>query len=152
MGDYEVVVTVPGDIVGKTFDVNHNPLPDVDVALYLEGAGWLRSDVSTPNYTYIVNITGEYWLQASKTKYYDISIIDMTHLEDKYINLTTPELLAAGNTFNFSGDYGLIPRSCNMSYAQASVNLWMMHASLPEEVGLSPWKVNMVIATWQFPS
>jgi hypothetical protein len=152
MGDYEVVVTVPGDIVGKTFDVNHNPLPDVDVALYLEGAGWLRSDVSTPNYTHVVNITEEYWLQASKTWYYDISIIDMTHLEDKYINLTTPELLAAGNTFNFSGDYGLIPRSCNMSYAQASVNLWMMHASLPEEVGLSPWKVNMVIASWQFPS
>ena len=152
MGDSEVVVTVPGDIGGETFDVNHNELSDVDVALYLDGAGWLRSDASTPNYTHTVNITGEYWLVASKARYYDINIIDMPHLEDRYINLTTLELLAAGYAFDFEGNYGLVPRACNMSYALESVNLWLYWPIDHPEWGLSVWKAMQSVNSWQNPS
>jgi parallel beta-helix repeat protein len=152
--EYQMVITVPGDIVGETRDVNANELPDVDVALYFEGAGWLRSDISTPDYIHTANVTGEYWLVANKTRYYEINTTDDIQLPgcDFDIDLTTPELLAAGYSFDFEGNYGLIPRACTMSYALKSVNLWKCPPSANPEWGLDEWKTMDVCNSWLYPS
>jgi len=152
MGDYEVVVTVPGDIVGETRDVNANPLADVEVSLYKEAAGALISDISTPNFSVMVNETGEYWLLATRVRYYGINMTDMTMLPPLYINLTTPELLAAGYVFDFEGNYGLVPRACNMTYALKSVNLWLVPPSGHPEWGIDEWKAMDSIHSWRYPT
>jgi hypothetical protein len=145
-----IMITVPGDIVGETFDVNHNQLPTTDVALYLTGAGWLRSDVSTPFYLDKAYVKGEYWLVANKTNYYDIDVSTIIHIPFT-LNLTDEATLAAGKVFNFTANYGLVPKSCTMAYVQKSVNLWIMSPSYPLDMGLSAWKVDYVIHSWQFP-
>jgi len=152
--EYQMVITVPGDIVGETRDVNANELLGVDVALYFEGAGWLRSDISTPDYIHTANVTGEYWLVANKTRYYEINTTDDIQLLgcDFDIDLTTPELLAAGYIFDFEGNYGLIPRACTMSYALRSVNLWKCPPSANPEWGLDEWKAMDVCTAWLYPS
>ena len=152
MGDYEVVVTVPGDIVGETRDVNAAPLADVEVSLYKEAAGAVISDISTPNFSIMVNETGEYWLLATKARYYEVNITDMTMLPPCYINLTTPELLAAGYVFDFEGNYGLIPRACDMTYATRSVNLWLFPPAAHPEWGIDEWKAMDSIHSWRYPT
>jgi hypothetical protein len=151
MGDYEVVVTVPGDIVGETRDVNANELSDVTVTLYKDSSG-IANDTSTPNYSIGVNETGEYWLLASESTSYEINTTNMLVLPDLYINLTTPELLAAGYTFDFEGNYGLIPTNCNMAYALRSVNLWKSPPPDHPEWGISEWKAMDVCTSWLYPS
>jgi len=151
-GDYEVVVTVPGDIWGETRDVNANELPDVEVMLYLTDAGWLRSDISTPDYVNTANITGQYWLHANRTRFHDINMTDMVTLPPLYIDLTTPEKLAVGYEFNFEGNYGLVPRACELSYVLKSVNLWKVGYPGHPEWGIDEWKVGDVISTWLYPS
>jgi len=150
MGDYEVVVTVPGDIVGETRDVNANELSDATVTLY-KGSSDLGSDTSTPNYAMEVNETGEYWLLASANRSYEINMTNMIILPDLYINLTTPELLAAGYTFDFEGNYGLVPRACDFSYVLKSVNLWKSPPVDHPEWGIAEWKVGDVINAWLYP-
>ena len=150
-GDSEVVVTVPGDIAGETRDVNANELSDVTVMMY-KNASEITNDTSTPNYTIVVNVTGEYWLRASKARYFDILTNDLLPLKPLYINLTTPELLAAGGGFDFEGNYGLVPRECNLSYAMKSVNLWLYWPMDHPEWGLSNWKAMESIHSWEFPS
>jgi hypothetical protein len=151
MGDYEVVVTVPGDIVGETRSVNANELSDVTVTLYKDSSG-IASDISTPNYSIGVNETGEYWLLATKDGFYEINMTNMLVLPDLYINLTTPELLAAGYTFDFEGNYGLIPTNCAMSYALKSVNLWLSPPADHPEWGIDEWKAMDVCTAWLYPS
>jgi len=151
MGDSEIVVTVPGDIVGETRDVNANELSDVTVTLYKDSSE-LGSDTSTPNYSIGVNETGEYWLLASENTSYEINMTNMGVLPDLYINLTTPELLAAGYTFDFEGDYGLIPTNCDMSYALRSINLWISPPAAHPEWGISEWKAMDVCTAWLYPS
>ena len=151
-GDYEVVVTVPGDIVGETRDVNANPLADVEVSLYKEAVGALISDISTPNFSVMVNETGEYWLLATRVRYYGVNITDMTMLPPCYINLTTPELLAAGYVFDFEGNYGLVPRACDMAYAMRSVNLWLFPPSGYPEWGIDEWKAMDSVHSWRYPT
>ena len=151
-GDYEMMITVPSDIVGETRDVNANLLPDVEVLLYKEAEGALRSDISTPDYSNTAYRTGQYWLSATRVRYYEINITNMTMLPDYYINLTTPELLAAGYVFNFTGNYGLVPRACNMSYALKSVNLWLVPPADHPEWGIDEWKAMDSIHSWQYPS
>jgi len=151
MGDYEVVVTGPGDIVGETRDVNANELSGVTVTLYKDSSG-IASGTSTPNYSIGVNETGEYWLLASGNTSYEINTTNMIVLPDLYINLTTPELLAAGYTFDFEGNYGLIPRNCNMSYALRSVNLWLSPPVDYPEWGIDEWKAMDVCTAWLYPS
>jgi len=150
MGDSEVVVTVPGDIVGEARDVNANELSDVTVTLY-KNASEITSDASTPNYTIAVNATGEYWLRGSKEGYFDILTNDLLPLEPLYINLTTLELLAVGGGFDFEGNYGLVPRACNMSYAMRSINLWLYWPTDHPEWGLSVWKAMEPVNSWQNP-
>jgi hypothetical protein len=152
--DTDVIVTVPGDVVGKTFDVNHNDLPDTDVRLNLEGVGYMRNDISTPLYVNTAYILGIYSQVGNKTLYFELDADGSTlvHLTPVYHALTTQALLSAGEVFNFSGNYGLIPCACSMNYAQKSVNLWIMDHLYPVEWQLEEWKVNQVIASWQVPS
>ena len=151
IGDSEVVVTVPGDVVGETRDVNANQLSDVNVTLY-EDASEITGDTSTPNYTITVNETGDYWLRTSKHRYFTLDTNYLPPLEPLYINLTTLELLAAGCAFDFEGNYGLIPTNCNMSYALTSVNLWLYWPMDHPEWGLSVWKAMQSVNSWQNPS
>jgi len=160
IGDSEVVVTVGGDIMGETRDVNADVLSNVNVTLY-EGASVITSDTSTPNYTMTVNATGDYWLHSGKDSYFDILTNDMpptsrNPYHPDYINLTTPELLAAGYTLDFEGDYGLVPIACTMSYAMESVNHWL-YTPIDEDKNphpewqLSNWKAVNSVHSWQFP-
>ena len=152
------MVTVPGHILGETRDVNHNLLLDVAVTLY-EDSSDLGSDTSSPDYNITVNETGEYWLRASKDGYFTLDTYNMPSTRNPYhadyINFTTPELLAAGDTFDFEGDYGLVPRACNMSHVIRSVNHWLF---VPIDGGgtphpewqLSNWKAMELVHSWQF--
>jgi hypothetical protein len=154
------VVTVPSDIVGETRDVNAGELSGVTVTLYEDDSG-ITSDTSTPNYTIMVNATGDYWLSGSKYQYFDIltnalPTTPRNPYHPDYINLTTPELLAAGYTLDFEGDYGLVPICCAMSYALKSVNHWLFTpldggGSPHPEWQLSNWKAMESIHSWQFP-
>jgi len=160
IGDIEVVVTVGGGIVGETRDINANELSDVTVTLYKNVSG-ITSDTSTPNYTIMVNATGDYWLSGSKYLYFDMLTNDLptaprNPYHPDYINLTTPELLAAGYTLDFEGDYGLVPTNCTMSYAMESVNHWLFTPIDKEENPhpewqLSNWKASESVHSWQFP-
>jgi hypothetical protein len=160
IGDIEVVVTVGGGIVGETRDVNAGELPGVTVTLYKNTSG-ITSDTSTPNYTIMVNATGDYWLSGSKYQYFDIltnalPTTPRNPYHPDYINLTTPELLAAGYTLDFEGDYGLVPICCAMSYAMKSVNHWLFtpidnFGVNHTEWQLSNWKAMESIHSWQFP-
>ena len=151
-GDWQVTVTQPGDIVGVTREVNTALLSDVDVQMYLVGPTYLRNDISSPQYDNKAWVTGTYFLLASKTRWYDLDISDSVMLPGKAftIDLTTPALLAAGKTFNFEGDYGLIPRAPAMSYALRSVNLWKFPPNAAW--GLSEWKAMDVCSAWLNPS
>jgi uncharacterized protein YegL len=151
-GDYQMMITVPGDVIGETRDVNANLLSDVNVTLLKEGEGAVISDASTPNYSNAAYRTGMYWEVSTKALYYDINMTNMTMLPDYYINLTTPELLAPGYVFDFEGNYGLVPRACNMSYALKSVNLWLSPPENHPEWGIDEWKAMDSIHSWQYPS
>jgi len=162
-GDSEVLVTVPGDIVGEIRDVNGDKLSGVTVMLY-KGASEITGDASTPNYTITVNTTGEYWLSGSKDRYFTIDTNDMplprnVYHED-YIDFSTVELLGAGYTLDFEGDYGFVPVSCTMSYAMESVNHWLYtpiewideHTYVNHtEWQLSSWKAMESIHSWRYP-
>jgi hypothetical protein len=153
-GEYQMMVTVPGDIVGETRDVNANELPDVDVRLYRTDASKLGSDISTPDYSITVNKTGEYYLVANRTRYYELSTTNGTQLPgcNFTIDLTTPELLDAGNVIDFEGNLGLVPRACNFSYVLKSVNLWKSPPPDHPEWGIDEWKVTESIKSWLYPS
>ena len=121
----------------------------------------IASDTSTPNYTMTVKATGDYWLHSGKDSYLDILTNGMpptsrNPYHPDYINLTTPELLAAGYTLDFEGDYGLVPMACTMSYAMESVNHWL-YTPIDEDKNphpewqLSSWKVVNSVHSWQFP-
>jgi len=159
IGDSEILVTAGGDIAGEARDVNANELSGVNVTLY-KNASEMGSDASTPNYTMTVKTTGNYWLSGSKDTYFTIDTNAMPMPRNvyhpDYINLTTPELLAAGYTFDFEGDYGLVPMACSMSYAMESINHWL-YIPIDEEKNphpewqLSSWKAIGSVHSWQFP-
>jgi len=159
-GEYQMMITVPGDVVGETRDVNANELSDVDVLLLKQGVGALISDASTPDYSNTAITTGMYWQVATKALYYTINMTGMTMLPDEWINLSTPELLAAGEVFDFEANFGLVPRACDMWYAQKSVNLWLFPPALEYDIymnvindwGIDEWKALDSIHSWQFPS
>ena len=162
IGDREVVVTVPGDIVGETRDVNANELSAVIVTL-CKNASEITSDASTPNYTITVNTTGVYWLCGSKNGYITLDTKWVANstvhpgtpgwnpLYPQYINLTTLELLPVECDFEFVGDYGLVPTNCTLAYAMKSVNLWLFWPKAHPERGLSGWKAMQSIYSWQLP-
>ena len=142
--------------MGETREVNSAELPDVDVRLFrVTGSpSPLRSDISTPLYVNTAYVTGTYWMTANLSRWYELDITDGVMLPgaDFTIDLSTPALLAAGNTFDFEGDYGLIPRACTMSYALKCVNLWKMGSAANPEWDLSEWKAMDVCTSWLYPS
>jgi len=133
--DYKMLITVPGKVWGETRDVNARLLDTVLVTLSEEPAG-TPPDINPedtcssaqPNAVYSndVDDTGNYWQRAQKWCYYTLDMNTMPGSRNPnyplLINLTTPELLAAGFNIDFEGDYGLVPRACNVTYAMESVN------------------------------
>jgi len=145
---------VVGYVVGEVRDVNADLLSNVAVSLYEHGGGFYGSDVASSDYCIEVDQTGEYWLSANLTGYHDINTTNGVMLPgcDFDIDLTTPELLAAGYTFDFEGDYGLVPTTCTLQDAIKSINLWKMGYLYPEQYRLSEWKAGDVISSWLYPS
>jgi hypothetical protein len=152
--DWQVVVTQPGDIVGETRDVNAAELADVDVQLFLHTAGYLRNDISSPEYVNTAWVTGDYWMVSNRSRYYDINITDPVMLPgiDFDIDLSDQAKLSAGYTFDFEGNFGLVPRACTLSYVLKSVNLWKIGYPGHSEYNLTEWKVGDVINSWLYPS
>jgi len=151
-GDSELIVTVPGDVIGETRDVNAAPLSDVDVTLLKEAEGAVTYDASTPNYSNTAYRTGMYWEVSTKALYYTINMTGMVMLPANWIDLSTPALLVLGKVFDFEGNYGLVPRACDMTYAMKSVNLWLFPPTAHPEWGIAEWKAMDSIHSWQFPS
>jgi len=162
-GDYQMVVTQPGYVTGETRDVNANPLADTLVTL-MRGASSGDNDESTPLYSIICWNTGnDYWLQATKDRYITLDTNwvanSSIHIGSpgwnpkypQYIDWTTPAQLVAGNVTNFEGDFGLVPMACTFTYAMKSVNLWLFWPSAHQDWGLSGWKAQMSISSWQDP-
>jgi hypothetical protein len=175
-GEYQMMITVCGSVVGETRDVNANLLPDTDVVLK-KGVASTGDDESTPDYSIDVCSTGVYWLQANKDAFYTVEtpeigghpVHNANHTQ--YIDWSTPELLAAAihivdsmnvTDLDFEGDYGLVPQSCTMSYAMKSVNLYVFSPAPVYDVhngvvtgidsfGLSVWKATRSVMSWQNP-
>jgi hypothetical protein len=173
-GDWQKIVTVPGKVWGETRDVNADLLTTTLVVLHEEPLEISDepedSDSSTaPDALYKndVDDTGQYWQEASKYCYFDLLTkpqadggsmpVTRNPSYPDYINFTTVELLAAGYNMDFEGDYGLVPKACNMSYAMKSVNYWLFipidGSAVPHpEWQLSNWKAMESVHSWQFPS
>ena len=150
--DYGGVVN--GTVVGETRDVNANLLSNVEVSLYEYEEGFYGDDVASPDYYIEVDQCGYYWLLASLAEYYDINTTDDIMLPGMAfdIDLTTPVKLAAGYPFDFEGNYGFVPRACELSYVLRSVNLWKVGYPGHSEYNLTEWKVGDVINAWLYPS
>jgi hypothetical protein len=148
---------VKNAVGGEVRDVNGDLLSNVYVSLYEHGGGFYGSDVASPSYNIEVTETGDYWLLGTKTGFFDIDTSAMFVIPPLHIDLTTPELLAAGYVFDFEGDYGLVPRACGMSYALESVNHWLFVPADASEVEhpewrISSWKAMDSVHSWQYPS
>ena len=156
--EFQIMITVPGDIVGETRDVNAHLLPDTLVTLK-RSAAWVADDESTPNYSITCWNTGnDYWLRGTKDRYFilDTNVVggiaghNIAH--PQYMDFSTAALLVGGYTLDLEGDYGLVPRACTMSYAMKSVNLWQFWPAANNEWGLSIWKAMESVNSWQNPS
>ena len=152
---------VEGAVTGEVRDVNGDLLSNVVVSLSEHGGGFYDSDVASPNYSIEVDQTGEYWLSASKSGFATVKTNNLPPYRNPYhpdyIDFTTPGLLAAGYNLDFEGDYGLVPRACNMSYAMESINHWLFtpfDASEVEHPEWQPsnWKAAQSVHSWQYPS
>ena len=171
--DYQKIVTVPGcGVVGETRDVNGDLLHTVLVTLYETPAVWEDDDPSSMvgNVTKYANCpddTGYYWQKATRYGYHPVDTRpqvdggDMPTLRNPsypdYIDLSTPELLFAGNVTNFVGDYGLVCKTVSMSYATESVNHWLYtpideYGTPQPDWRLSSWKAMESVHSWQFPT
>jgi len=170
-GEREKIVTVPGCVVGETRDVNGDmlmiPLDTVTVDLWedLPTDVWEDQDSSTivgnvTQYQNCANDTGMYYQTASHYCYYPVNSSAMPGTRNPnyplLINWSTPELLAAGFTMDFVGDYGLVCKAATMSYAMESVNHWLYtpvdkYGTPQPDWQLSSWKVSQVVHSWQFP-
>jgi hypothetical protein len=166
-GEWQKVITVPGKVWGETRDVNADLLTTTLVVLSEQppeiGDEPEDSDSSTaPDAIYSddADDTGQYYLTASKYCYFALNTSAMpaprNPWNDLYIDLGTTAKLAAGYNLDFEGDYGLVPKACNMSYAMESVNHWLFvpvdGMAVPHpEWQLSNWKATESVHSWQFP-
>jgi hypothetical protein len=166
------IVTVGGcGVIGETRDVNGNLLGTVLVTLYETPAVWEDDDSSSivGNVTKYANCpddTGYYWQKATKYGYHPVDTRprvdggDMPPVRNpsypNYIDLSTPELLFAGNVTNFVGDYGLVPKTVSRSYAMESINHCLFtpvdeYGTPQPDWKLSNWKAMQSVIFWQFP-
>jgi len=154
----ECGVPTLGIVLGEVHDVNHNPLSNVKVSLYeFEDVYYKHILTTSPGYIMMVDQTGDYYLVGIRATYYEIDTANMAILPPLHIDLTTPEKLEAGYRFDFEGDYGLVPRTCNVTYAMISINHWLftpvdVAENLHPEWQLSSWKAMEVVHSWQYPS
>jgi len=167
------IVTAPGcGVVGETRDVNGALLHTVLVTLYETPAVWEDDNSSSMvgNVTKYANCpddTGYYWQNATRYGYYPVDTRPLVDGGDMppvrnpsypdYIDLSTPELLFAGNVTNFVGDYGLVSKTVSMSYAGESVNHWLFtpvdeYGTPQPDWKLSNWKAMQSVHFWQFPT
>jgi len=157
-GNWTKIVTVPGKVVGETRDVNADLLTTTLVTLNENPAVYKDEDSSTdPNATYSVlaHNTGQYWMNA--TKYCYKFVATNAGPAAFTIDFGDTAKLAAGKVFDFEGNFGLVPKACNMSYAMKSVNHWLFipidkDGNSHPEWQLSVWKADDSVASWQFPS
>ena len=166
-GEYQMMITVPGKVWGLTRDVNAHLLDTVLVTLYEqptepgdEPEDTCSSAQPSAVYSNDVDDTGYYWEEAQKWCYNPVLMNAMPLTRNPayplLINLTTPELLAAGEEINFEGDYGLVPRACDVTYAMESVNKCNF---VPKDTGGTPhptwrltsWKAMESVNAWTHP-
>jgi hypothetical protein len=114
----------------------------------------------TTRYENCADDTGYYYQVASKYCYYTIDTSSMTSPRNvphpDYIDWSTPEKLVAGYRMDFEGDYGLICKGADMSYAMESINHWLFvpidqYAVPHPEWQLHSWKAMESIHSWQYP-
>ena len=168
------IVTFPGcGVVGETRDVNGALLHTVLVTLYEIPAVWEDDDSSSivGNVTKYANCpddTGYYWQKATRYGYHPVDTRPQVDGGDMppgprnpsypdYIDLSTPELLYAGFTMNFVGDYGLVPKGASLSYVTESINHWLYtpvdeYGTPQPDWQLSCWKAMESVHSWQFPT
>jgi len=166
-GDYKMMITVPGKVWGETRDVNAHLLDTVLVTLSEEPLqpGDEPEDTCSsarPNAVYSndVDDTGYYWQRAQKWCYNTLDMDTMPGSRNPnyplLMNLTTPELLAAGFNIDFEGDYGLVPRACDVTYAMESINKCNF---VPKDISgvshsewrLTSWKAMESVNAWTNP-
>ena len=167
------IVTVRGcGVVGETRDVNGALLHTVLVTLYETPAVWEDDDLSSMvgNVTKYANCpddTGYYWQEATRYGYYPVDTRPQVDGGDMppgprnpsypdYIDLSTPELLYAGNVTNFVGDYGLVCMTVSGAYAMESINHCLFtpvdeYGTPQPDWKLSNWKAMQSVHFWQFP-
>jgi hypothetical protein len=162
-------------VVGETRDVNGDVLDTVLVTLYEEPAEMGDEPEDSDSSTIVGNVTkyancpddtGYYWQNATRYGYKSVDTrprVDgggMPPVRNPaypdYIDLSTPELLNAGFTMNFVGDYGLVPKTVSKSYAMESINHWLYtpvdeYGTPQPDWQLSNWKAMQSVHFWQFP-
>jgi hypothetical protein len=168
------IVTDPGcGVVGETRDVNGDVLHTVLVTLYEIPAVWEDDDASSivgdeARYANCPDDTGYYWQEATRYGYYPVDTRPQVDGGDMppgprnpsypdYIDLSTPELLFAGNVTDFVGDYGLVPKGALKSYAMESVNHWLFvpvdeYGTPQPDWQIHCWKAMESVHSWQFPN
>lgn len=138
-------------ITGETRDVNAGLLTSVSVGIYKEGSSLVATGNSNPNFSVMVNETGECWMRASKNAYFPLDTNTLPpHRNPNYPDYLT--LLGETYCYDFEGDYGLVPKACTMSYAMTSVNHWLFPPTGHPEWQLSSWKAMESVHSWQFPA
>jgi len=163
------IVTDPGcGVVGETRDVNGDVLHTVLVTLYEIPAVWEDDGASSivgdeARYANCPDDTGYYWQKATRYDYHPVDTRprvdggDMPPFRNPsypdYIDLSTPELLFAGNVTDFVGDYGLVCKTVSESYAMTSVNHWLFvpvdgNGTPQPDWQLSSWKAMESVHFW----
>jgi len=163
-GDWQKIVTVPGEVCGETRDVNADLLTTTLVVLHeqpLEDEPEDSDSSTEPDALYKVDVddTGQYWLNASKYCYFSLDTwsSNVTAKPTPFlIDFGDTAKLYAGYVLDFEGDYGLVPKACTMGYAMESVNHWLFvptdDMAVPHpEWQLSNWKAMESVHSWQFP-
>ena len=170
------IVTAGGcGVIGETRDVNGDLLDTVLVTLYEEPAEMGDEPEDSNPSTIVGNVTkyancpddtGYYWQKATRYGYKSVDTRplvdggDMPSVRNPsypdYIDLSTPELLFAGNVTNFVGDYGLVSKTVSKSYAMESINHWLFtpldeYGTPQPDWKLSNWKAAQSVHFWQFP-
>jgi len=134
MERHEYIMVVEGiPVIGVTREVNCATLPGVGIAL--DGIGPVLSDIDG-NYTIMAPGPGDYTITATKEGFRE---------ESGAIDVDPPGPV----TFNFQGEYGLIPNAPDIWYALDCVNLWLYPP--PSVCGLDIWTALEVVNAWLYP-
>ncbi|MCD6568021.1 MAG: carboxypeptidase regulatory-like domain-containing protein [Dehalococcoidia bacterium] len=132
--DYMVKIFIAID--GKTGEVNCDVLGGVTLGLW-DGetlVGSTTSDSVNGEYILIAPASGSYTVVASKTGF-----------RDRQQDIA---IAADPVTLDFTGETGLIPNACDMSYVLTCVNHWLYPVG---DCGLNMSTVLAVVNAWLYP-